>query len=53
MSLQPGTRLGPYQIDVPIGVGGMGEGYKATDVRLAVAVYPRVRMPRRSTKWAN
>ena len=53
MSLQPGTRLGPCQIDAPIGVGGMGEVYKATDIRLAVAVYPRVRMPRRSTKWAN
>ena len=53
MALSRGTRLGPYQIDAPIGAGGTGEVYKATDTRLAVAVYPRVRMPRGSTKWAN
>ncbi len=34
MSLQPGDKLGPYEIIAPIGAGGMGEGYKARDTRL-------------------
>ena len=29
-----GSRLGPYVITAPIGAGGMGEVYKATDTRL-------------------
>ena len=44
MSLQPGTTLGPYEILSPIGAGGMGEVYKATDTRLdrtvAIKVLP-------------
>ncbi len=44
MALTPGTRLGPYEIAAQIGVGGMGEVYRATDTTLnrqvAVKVLP-------------
>src|SRR5579864_3620905 len=34
MALASGTRLGPYEIQVPMGAGGMGEVYRARDTRL-------------------
>ncbi len=44
MALQPGTRLGPYEVTAQIGVGGMGEVYQATDTKLkrqvAIKVLP-------------
>ena len=34
MSLGPGSRLGPYEIQSAIGAVGMGEVYRATDTNL-------------------
>jgi serine/threonine protein kinase len=44
MPLQPGTRLGSYEVLSPLGTGGMGEVYRARQVRLqrdvAIKVLP-------------
>ncbi len=42
MPLERGTRLGPHQIESPIGAGGVGEVYKATDTRLERTVAIKV-----------
>ena len=44
MPLDPGASLGPYRVLSPLGAGGMGEVYRATDAKLgrdvAIKVLP-------------
>src|SRR5450755_2954248 len=42
MTLAQGSRLGPYEILAPLGAGGMGEVYRASDTRLDRAVAIKV-----------
>src|SRR5262245_60951902 len=35
MALQPGTRVGPYEIVSSLGAGGMGEVFRARDIKLS------------------
>jgi len=42
MPLTPGTKLGPYEIQSPLGAGGMGEVHRARDTRLAREVAIKV-----------
>ncbi len=42
MNVAPGARLGPYSIVGPLGAGGMGEVWRATDTKLGRAVAIKV-----------
>ena len=45
MTFAAGARLGPYEILAPLGVGGMGEVFRARDSRLGREVAVKVLPP--------
>jgi Tol biopolymer transport system component len=49
MGLVAGSKLGPYEIQAPLGAGGMGEVYRARDTRLERTVAVKVLPPHLSS----
>jgi serine/threonine protein kinase/Tol biopolymer transport system component len=44
-TLRPGSSIGVYRIEQPIGAGGMGQVYRATDTRLGRTVAVKILAP--------
>ena len=42
MGITSGAKLGTYEVQAPLGAGGMGEVYRATDTKLAREVALKV-----------
>ena len=53
MTLSAGTKIGPYEIQSLLGVGGMGEVYRARDTRLERIVAIKIMPPQFSTDTAR
>src|ERR1700683_1303110 len=53
MSLAAGSKLGPYEILAPIGAGGMGEVYRATDPRMGRDVAIKICAERFSDRFSR
>jgi serine/threonine protein kinase len=53
MPLSAGTKLGPYEILAPIGAGGMGEVYRATDPRMGRDVAIKISAERFSDRFSR
>ena len=51
MPLSAGSKLGPYEILAPLGVGGMGEVYRARDPRVGREVAVKVAGERFSERF--
>src|SRR5579863_46519 len=51
MGLCSGTKLGPYEIQSPLGAGGMGEVYRAKDTRLDRTVAIKILPAHLSSNW--
>ena len=55
LALEPGTKLGDYEVESMLGSGGMGEVYRARDLRLArdvaIKILPQYLSSNRKQLW--